>query len=59
MTNLNAIPLYDFTGGVVITILSIIVSFGIIIGLILYVMKSKKRKNMVHNRKKNNDNPEK
>lgn len=59
MRILNAIPLYDFTGGVVTTIISILVAFGIIIGLILYVMRSKKRKNMVHNKKKKNDNPEK
>ncbi|MDC8001296.1 hypothetical protein POV26_09620 [Aequorivita todarodis] len=51
------IPLVDFTGGLVATIISIVVCFAIIGGLILYVKRSKKRKNMVHNRKKKNDNP--
>ena len=54
----NNIFLFDFTGGVVVTIISIVVSFAIIIGLILYVKHSKKRKNLVHNKKKPNDDPE-
>lgn len=58
MNVLNSIPLVDFTSGVVTTIISIAVCFAIIIGLILYVKNSKKRKNMVHNKKKKNDNPE-
>lgn len=53
------IPLVDFTGGLVATIISIVVCFAIIGGLIFYVKRSRKRKNMVHNRKKKNDNPEK
>lgn len=59
MLTIDAIPLYDFTGAVVTTVISIIVAFGIIAGLIFYVMRSKKRKKMVHNREKQNDNPEK
>lgn len=59
MLNFNAIPLYDFTGGIVITIVSMIVGLGIIAGLIFYIMRSRKRKKMVHNRKKQNDDPEK
>ncbi|WP_026452348.1 hypothetical protein [Aequorivita capsosiphonis] len=59
MNILNSIPLVDFTDGVVTTIISIVICFAIIIGLILYVKNSKKRKNMVHNKKKKNDNPEK
>ena len=59
MTNIsNFIPLVDFSNGVVTTIISIVVCFAIIIGLILFVKNSKKQKNMVHNRKKKNDNPE-
>lgn len=54
----NNIFLFDFTGGVVVTIVSIIVSFAIIIGLIVYVKKSKNRKNLVHNKKRPNDDPE-
>lgn len=48
----------EITNGVVTTIISIVVCFAIIIGLILYVKNSKKRKNMVHNKKMKNDNPE-
>lgn len=59
MNILNFIPVVNFTNGVVVTIISIILGLGIIIALILFVKNSKKRKNMVHNRKKNNDNPEK
>ncbi len=54
----NIIPLFDYTGGIVITIVSIIVGLGIIGILIYFVAKSRKRRKMVHNRKKNNDNPE-
>lgn len=57
MQKLIAIPLFDFTGAVVTTIIAIIVCFAIIIGLILYVKRSRKRKNMVHNKKMKNDNP--
>ncbi len=59
MKLINSIPLVDFTGGVVATVISIVVCFAIIVGLIFYVVRSKKRKNMVHNRKKPNDKPEK
>ncbi|HLW33641.1 MAG TPA: hypothetical protein VKX40_15370 [Aequorivita sp.] len=59
MQKLIAIPLFDFTGAVVTTIISIVVCFAIIIGLIMYVKRSRKRKNMVHNKKMKNDNPEK
>ncbi len=45
----------DFTGGVVATVISIVVCFAIIGGLIYYIKRSKKRKNMVHNKKKKND----
>jgi len=55
----NILPLYDAIGGIVVTILSIVVGLGIIGVLIYFVVKSKKRKKMVHNRTKNNDNPEK
>lgn len=57
MRILNIIPLVDFTGGMVTTVISIVVCFAIIIALIFYIKRSKKRKNMVHNRKKPNDNP--
>lgn len=59
MNLIHAIPLADFTGGVITTIISVIICFAIIIGLILYIKNSKKRKNMVHNREKKNDHPEK
>ncbi|MGB3345404.1 MAG: hypothetical protein WBA61_15955 [Aequorivita sp.] len=59
MQKLIGIPLFDFTGAVVTTIISIVVCFAIIIGLIMYVKRSRKRKNMVHNKKMKNDNPEK
>lgn len=59
MQNLTTIPLFDFTGAVVTTIISVIVCFAIIAALIVYVKRSKKRKNMVHNKKMKNDNPEK
>ncbi len=55
----NFIPLFDATGGMVVTILSLVVGLGIIGILIYFVAKSKKRQKMVQNRKKNNDNPEK
>ena len=58
MNFLTAKPLVDFTGGIVVTIVSIVVSFAIIIALILYVKNSKKKRNMVHNQKRKNDNPE-
>lgn len=58
MKIINSIPLVDFSGGVAATIISIVVCFALIAGLIFYVKGSKKRKNMVHNRKKKNDNPE-
>ena len=59
MNILNSIPLVNFSGGVITTIISIVVCFAIIIAIILYVKNSKKRKNMVHNKKMKNDNPEK
>ena len=58
MKILYSLPWFDFSGGVVATIISVVVCFAIIGGLIFYVKRSKKRKNMVHNRKKPNDNPE-
>lgn len=54
----NFIPLYNFDGAVITTIISVIVCFAIIGGIFFYVVRSKKRKNMVHNRKKPNDTPE-
>lgn len=51
--------LFDFTGAVVATIVSIVVSFAIIGALLIYVMRSKKRKNMVHNKKRPNDSAKK
>ncbi len=59
MKTLDSIPLYNFDGAVITTIISIVVCFAIIGSLFFYVKRSKKRKNMVHNRKKPNDNPEK
>jgi mannitol-specific phosphotransferase system IIBC component len=59
MKLINFIPLANFTGGIIATVISIVVSFAIIGALIFYVQRSKKQKNMVHNRKKPNDNPEK
>ncbi len=59
MKILHAIPWADFSGGVWATIISVIVCFAIIVGLLLYVIRSRKRKRMVHNVKKKNDNPEK
>ncbi|HET8803263.1 MAG TPA: hypothetical protein VFM72_01695 [Aequorivita sp.] len=55
----NFISLYNFDGAVITTIISVIVCFAIIGGLFFYVRQSKKRKNMVQNRKKPNDTPEK
>lgn len=49
--------LFDFNGAVITTIISIVVSFAIIGALLIYVKRSKKRRNMVHNKKKPNDNP--
>ena len=59
MATANVIPLFDAVGGIVITILSIVVGLGIIGVLIYFVAKSKKQKKMVHNRTKNNDHLEK
>lgn len=59
MSVLNSLPLVDFTGGMVTTVISIVICFAIIIALIVYIKRSKKRKNMVHNRKRPNDNPTK
>lgn len=59
MALLNVIPLVDFNGGIVVTIVSIVVSFALIIALILYVKHSKKKRNMVHNKKMKNDKPRK
>lgn len=58
MNIIHAIPLFDWDGAVVSTVISIVVVFAIIGGLILYVAKSKKRKNMVHNKRKKNDSPQ-
>lgn len=58
MNKCSIIPLFDFSGGVVITIVSIVVGLGIIVGLILYIAKSRKKRKMVHNRPKKNDQPE-
>ncbi|QAA81240.1 hypothetical protein EI546_05635 [Aequorivita sp. H23M31] len=54
----NNIPLFDYTGGIVVTVVSILIGLGAIAIIIYFVAKSKKRRKMVHNRKKNNDNPE-
>lgn len=59
MKTLATIFLFDFNGAVAATVVSIVVSFAIIGGLLIYVMRSKKRKNMVHNKKKPNDSPKK
>lgn len=58
MKIVNFIPLVDFSGGILATVISIVVCFALIGALIFYVKRSKKRKNMVHNRKKKNDSPE-
>ena len=53
----NLIPLYNFDGAIVTTIISVVVCFAIIGGLFYFVKQGKKRKNMVHNQKKPNDTP--
>lgn len=55
----NFLPLVDFTGGVVATILSIIVCFAIIGALIFQAKRKRKnKKGMVRNKPKKNDHPE-
>lgn len=55
----NFLPLVDFTGGVVATVISIVVCFAIIGALLFYVKRKRKsKKGMVHNRPKKNDHPE-
>lgn len=59
MTISHNLPLYDFTGGMVTTIVSIVVTFAIIAALIFYIKKSKSnKKGMVHNKKMQNDEPD-
>jgi len=59
MKNIDSIFLVDFTGGVIATIISIIVSFAIIGALLFYVKKKRRnKKGMVHNKPKRNDHPE-
>ncbi len=59
MKLLNFLPLVDFTGGVVATVVSIVVCFAIIGALLFYVKRKRKnKKGMVHNRPKKNDHPE-
>lgn len=54
----NNISLVNWTSGIVMTIISIIVAFAIIAILLNYIRKSKSRgKGMVHNKKKPNDKP--
>jgi len=53
----NLIALYDAEGGYAVTVISIAIAFGLIAILIYYVRRSKKRKNMVKNKKKPNDTP--
>jgi heme exporter protein D len=53
----NLIALYDAEGGYAVTVISIAVAFGLIAILLYYVRQSKKRKNMVKNKKKPNDTP--
>jgi predicted cation transporter len=59
MKIIDSIFLVDFTGGVVSTIISIVVAFAIIGALLFYVMKRRRsKKGMVHNKPKKNDHPE-
>ena len=54
----NNISLVNWTSGIVMTIISIIVAFAIIAILLNYIRNSKSRsKGMVHNKKKPNDKP--
>lgn len=59
MNVLNLIALYDAVGGYAVTVISIAIAFGLIAIMIYYIRRSKKRKNMVKNKKKPNDTPEK
>lgn len=59
MQNIDSIYLVDYSGGVIATIISIIVAFAIIGGLLFYVKKNRRnKKGMVHNKPKKNDHPE-
>ena len=59
MQNIDSIYLVDYSGGVIATIISIIVAFAIIGGLLFYVKKKRwNKKGMVHNKPKKNDHPE-
>tara|TARA_A100001391_G_C5039832_1_gene270585 strand:+ start:269 stop:457 length:189 start_codon:yes stop_codon:yes gene_type:complete len=59
MQNIDSIYLVDYSGGVIATIISIIVAFAIIGGLLFYVKKRRRnKKGMVHNKPKKNDHPE-
>lgn len=59
MKTLVVIPLYDAVGGYLVTILSILFTVIVIAGLIFFAKRSKKRRNMVKNKPKKNDFPEK
>ena len=54
----NNISLVNWTSGIIMTVVSIIVSFAIIAILLNYIRKSKSNsRGMVHNKKKPNDKP--
>lgn len=53
----NSFALYDEVGGYAVTVISIIVAFGLIAAMIIFIRRSKKRKNMVKNKEKPNDTP--
>ena len=56
MQNIDSIYLVDYSGGVIATIISIIVAFAIIGGLLFYVKKRRRnKKGMVHNKPKQRD----
>lgn len=59
MKTLVVIPLYDAVGGYLVTILSILFTVIVIAGLIFFAKRSKKRRNMVKNKPKKTDFPEK
>lgn len=59
MKTLVVIPLYDAVGGYLVTILSILFTAIVIAALIFFAKRSKKRRNMVKNKPKKNDFPEK
>lgn len=58
MTSFVNVPLYDTTGGYVVTIVSIVFTLVVIAALVLVAKRSKKRRNMVKNKPMKNDFPE-